>query len=71
MSDYDLIVNGEDQTYCEKQCLKYCYYISQVWGIEVLQLKAEFLKDENGFIWLFYVRDIFTRTKKNKNLMTS
>lgn len=51
--------------------MKYCYYISQVWGVEVLQLKAEYLKDENGCIWLFYMRDIYTRKNKNKTQMNS
>ena len=29
--------------------------------MEILQMKAEFFKDENGFIWLFYVKHIHMR----------
>lgn len=51
--------------------MKYCYYISKVKGIEVLKMKLEFLKDENGFIWLTYARDIYTRKNKNCTTMDS
>ena len=57
-TDYDLIAKGLEEEYCQKQCMKYCYYISKVKGIEILKFRAEFMKDENGFIWLFYCRDI-------------
>ena len=35
-SDYDLLFHKEDHRYAYKQCMKYCYYISKVRGIEIL-----------------------------------
>ena len=29
-------------------------------------MKAEFTKDENGWIWFFYSRDIYIRKNKNR-----
>ena len=29
-ADYILISNGQEEAYCYKECLKYCYYISKV-----------------------------------------
>ena len=34
-------------------------------------MKVEFLKDENGFIWLFYARDISCRKNKNNKDLNS
>lgn len=57
-SDYALINYGLEEAYCYKECMKYCYYISKVKGIEILKMKVDFLKDENGYIWLFYASEI-------------
>lgn len=35
-SDYALISNGLEEAYCYKECMKFCYYISKVKGIEIL-----------------------------------
>jgi hypothetical protein len=70
-SDYILISNGQEEAYCYKECLKYCYYISKVKGIEILKMKVDFLKDENGFIWLFYASGIQQRRNKNSTTMNS
>jgi len=29
-----------------------------------LQIKAEFFKDENGFIWFFYAKKIYIRKSR-------
>jgi len=71
LTEYDLISKGQEEAYCQKQCLKYCYYISKVKGIEVLKMRVEFLKDENGFIWLFYARDISCRKNANNKDLNS
>ena len=34
-------------------------------------MKVEFLKDENGFIWLFYARDISCRKNINNKDLNS
>lgn len=36
-------------------------YIQRTLGIELLRLYAEFAKDENGFIWLFFAKDCHFR----------
>jgi hypothetical protein len=38
-----------------------CYYLQKVRGVEILQMKAEFLRDENSNVWLSYVKDITVR----------
>jgi hypothetical protein len=35
-SDYDLVMADDDQQYCQKLCMKMCYYIQKVRGYEVL-----------------------------------
>ena len=36
-------------------------------GYEILSLKAEFFKDENGYIWLFNVKDLHYREQRALN----
>jgi hypothetical protein len=52
-------------------CLKICDYISKVRSIEVLQMQAQFFKDENGFIWFFYATNIQTRKNLHRTAMNS
>ena len=59
--DLTLLQQEHYKDYCQKQCLKMCYYLQKVRQIEVLQMKLEFLKDENNNIWLSYVKDIQIR----------
>lgn len=47
--DADLIASDPHQ-YCLKQCYKMCYYIQKVYQIEVLKMRTEFMKDENGTV---------------------
>lgn len=49
-----------------KQCYKICNYLQKVRQIEILQMKAEFLRDENQNIWLHYVRNIKIRRIEQK-----
>jgi len=46
--DADLLREGNDELYCIKQCLKIAYYVQLIHQTEVLQMKAEFLKDDYG-----------------------
>mmetsp|Transcript_45789 Transcript_45789/g.33509 ORF Transcript_45789/g.33509 Transcript_45789/m.33509 type:complete len:92 (-) Transcript_45789:411-686(-) len=43
-----------------------CYYISKVYNYEVLKMRCEFLKDENGTIWFFYASEIRVRPVKGR-----
>jgi hypothetical protein len=38
-----------------------CHYLQKVRQKELLQFKAEFLKDENGNIWLSFIKDFHIR----------
>ena len=65
MPDFlDLLMNGKPQDYCRKQCLKMCFYLQNVRKIEILQMKCEFLLDDNGNCWLSRVWDIHMRPAK-------
>ncbi|CDW81558.1 UNKNOWN [Stylonychia lemnae] len=66
--DFELLKNEEDEQFCYKQCLKIAYYVSKVYNKEILQMKAEFLKDENGNIWFFYASNIRTRKTSTRAL---
>ena len=39
-------------------------YLQKVRGLELLQMKAEFFKDENGYIWFFYAKEICIRKSR-------
>lgn len=43
-----------------------CHYIQKVRNVEILQMRVEFLKDENGNLWFVHAKDIHTRKKKDK-----
>lgn len=44
------IVKKDEHLYCLKQCYKMCYYISKIYHFEILKMRCEFSKDENGTV---------------------
>lgn len=56
------LLYNDQKAYCKKQILKMGFYISKVYHIEILQMKCEFLVDDEGIIWLHNVTNIITRT---------
>ena len=56
----------DDDLFALKQCYKMCHYIQKVYQYEILQMKAEFLKDENGNIWFYYASNIQGRSRNKK-----
>ena len=48
-----------------------CDYISQVNGQEILQMKAEFFKDENDFIWFYYAKEIYMRKNIHRKALSN
>lgn len=50
--------------------MKCCYYIQKVKAIEVLQFKAEFLKDDHGDIWFYYAHNIHARNMQQDKPMS-
>jgi hypothetical protein len=49
--DLTMLKTSDDKAYCTKQVNKMCYYIKKIHNIEILKIKAEFSKDDNGSIW--------------------
>lgn len=49
-----MIRDGDDYGYCLKQCFKMCFYIQKMHNIEILKMRCEFAKDDNGTIWFLY-----------------
>lgn len=56
--DGDLVRQDQHQ-YCLKQCYKMCYYVSKVYNVEILKMRCEFLKDENGTVIIFVLMPNF------------
>ena len=62
--DEEILRFTDHRAYCRKQCLKICYYVQKVYCFDILRMKCEFLRDDNGKIWLFFVKDIWAREVK-------
>lgn len=45
------------------------HYLQKVRNIEILQMKVEFLRDENNNLWFAYAKDINTRKRHDKHAM--
>ena len=71
LEDIELLKQGQYQAFCHRQCLKMAYYIQKVYGYELLYMKAEFFKDQNGTIWLFYSKDIKWRETLRKDITST
>ena len=53
-----LIKQGQFHRYAEIQCYKICYYLQKVRHKEILQMRAEFLRDECDNVWFVYANKI-------------
>lgn len=38
------------------------FYIQKLYHHDILRMKCEFAKDDNGTIWFVYAKDIFVRS---------
>ena len=56
-----MITSGNDFKYCLKQCYKMCYYVQKIWNKEILKMRCDFAKDDNGTIWFTYATRIFIK----------
>lgn len=55
-----------------KQVYKMCYYLHKLQYIDVLRMKCEFAKDDNGTIWFVHASDIYVRMnvfKKDEDML--
>ena len=68
--DLQLLQEKQYTELAVKQCLKMCYYLQKVRNIEILQMKAEFLRDENDNIWFTFAKDIQIRRINSKISLT-
>jgi hypothetical protein len=64
--EVELLKAGDDYTYCLLQCYKMCFYVQKMHQTEILKMKAEFSKDENGTIWFVFASQIGQRRCKGK-----
>lgn len=39
-----------------------CFYIQKIYQYDVLRMKCEFTRDENGTIWFVYASDIYAQS---------
>lgn len=46
-----------------------CYYLQKVRHVEILKMKAEFLRDGNNNIWFSCAKDIHIRRSEPKELL--
>ncbi len=56
--------------YARQQCLKMCQFVKRKRGIEILSMKAEFLKDDLHNVWFSYARQIIYRKSKQASSST-
>ena len=61
----EYLLSHNQQDYWLKQVVKMCFYISKLYGYEVIRLKAIFLQDDEGIIWLHSIEKWITRIKYN------
>ena len=62
--DSEYLASEEWDTFAYKQCCKLAYYVAKVYHVEILQMKAEFLRDENGNVWFFFAHNVQMRPAK-------
>ena len=61
-----LLENREFEQYCQIQCLKIGHYMQQVRQTEILQMNAEFIRDDCDNIWWTYANKIQYRKVERK-----
>ena len=56
--DLDLLRQHKFEEYALRQCYKIANFMQQTRSIEILQMQAEFLRDENDNVWLSNAKKI-------------
>ena len=62
-----LLKTRKFEEYGYVQCLKICHYLQQMRQIEILQMQAEFIRDDCDNVWFSYARKIQYRRCANPN----
>lgn len=70
---YDLSPYGEDDCmktdpdrYCLRACYRICEFLSRVFHYDIIKMKPTFIKDDDGKIWIFEIKDIVVRAQPEK-----
>lgn len=50
LGEDEVLIKTDEYQWCVKQCYKMCFYVQKCYGIEILKMRAEFSKDENGSV---------------------
>ena len=58
------LLQEDEMKFCLKQCYKMGYYAQRLHNKEILRMRCEFLKDENGTIWFSFADKIVVRPLK-------
>ena len=66
-----LIESDQFEAYIHRQCLKISDYLQKVRGIEILQMKVEFTKDENKNVWFTNAQDFQIRKVHDAKALSS
>lgn len=59
--DLELLKEERYKDFCQKQCLKMCYYIKQTKKLEILKMHAEFQRDDCNNIWFTFANKVHFR----------
>lgn len=57
----NLIVPNQKQNTANKQCHKIAFYVQKIHKYEILKMEVNFMKDDDGKIWLFYIDNLLVR----------
>lgn len=58
VKELELLQSGQFDKYAYMQVLKICYYMQKVRNREVLQMTAEFVRDNEDNIWFVHANQI-------------
>lgn len=50
-----------DHQKCLYQIYKICFFVSKIHKYEILKMKAQFMKDDNGKIWFYHAKNLIVR----------
>lgn len=65
VDELKLLKSGQFERYTYLQCLKICYYMQKVRNKEILQMMAEFVRDDTDNIWFVHANRIQYRPCQN------
>ena len=54
-------MHNDPFAFCQVVCTKIAYYISKIYDTDIYRMEAEFLKDDDGRIYLHYAKDIIAK----------